>query len=52
MNYAHLPAYTAHQLNIIGCYDVNPTAMHDTAQRHQIGTTYTDIAALFCRPTD
>jgi predicted dehydrogenase len=50
MNYAHLPAYKAHQLNIIGCYDVNPTAMHETAQHHGIGTTYPDIAALLADP--
>jgi len=50
MNYAHLPAYRTHQLTIIGCYDVNPTAMHETAQRHQIGTTYPDIAALLADP--
>ena len=50
MNYAHLPAYRAHQLNIIGCYDVNPAAMHETAQRHAIATTYLDIAALLADP--
>lgn len=50
VNYAHVPAYRAHGLTIVGCYDINATAARDTAARHGIGTVYPDIATLLADP--
>ena len=46
VNYAHLPAYRQHALNVVGCYDINPAAAQQTAATHQIGTVYETLDEL------
>src|SRR5262245_4795744 len=46
VNYAHLPAYTAHGLNIIACHDQSSAAAHATAERHQIRQVYATLDEL------
>ena len=46
VNYAHLPAYKAHGLNILGCYDVNSEAAQSTARTHGIPTTFESLDDL------
>jgi predicted dehydrogenase len=46
VNYAHLPAYNAHSLRVLGCYDVNAEAAHKTANDHGIPTVYESLDAL------
>jgi len=50
VNYAHLPAYRQHALNVVGCYDINPEAAQQTAATHQIGTVYGSLAELLADP--
>src|SRR4029450_9013507 len=46
VNYAHLPAYTAHSLRVLGCYDVNAEAARKTAADHRIPIVYDSLDAL------
>jgi predicted dehydrogenase len=46
VNYAHLPAYKAHSLRVLACYDVNAEAAHKTAADHGIPTVYDTLDAL------
>ncbi len=46
VNYAHLPAYRAHGLRVIGCYDINREAAQSTAERHAIPRVYESLDAV------
>jgi len=46
VNYAHLPAYKAHSLRVLACYDVNAEAARKTAADHGIPTVYESLDAL------
>jgi predicted dehydrogenase len=46
VNYAHLPAYKAHNLRVLACYDVNPEAARKTAADHAIPQVYESLDAL------
>src|SRR5262245_53594895 len=46
VNYAHLPAYTAHNLRVLACYDLNAEAARKTAADHGIPTVYETLDAL------
>jgi predicted dehydrogenase len=46
VNYAHLPAYAAHGLRVLACYDVNAEAASKTAADHGIPTVYESLDAL------
>ncbi|HJZ47558.1 MAG TPA: Gfo/Idh/MocA family oxidoreductase [Roseiflexaceae bacterium] len=46
VNYAHLPAYAAHQLRVLGCYDLNAEAARKTAADHGIPIVYETLDAL------
>ncbi len=46
VNYGHLPAYTAHQLNVVACYDANPEAAQQTARAHGIPKVYPTLEEL------
>src|SRR5262249_40187213 len=46
VNYAHLPAYKAHSLRVLACYDVNAEAARKTAGDHGIPTVYDSLDAL------
>lgn len=50
VNYAHLPAYRAHGLTIVGCYDRDVTVAQHTATRHAIPHVYTSLADLLADP--
>jgi predicted dehydrogenase len=43
VNYAHLPAYTAHDLNIVGCFDLNPEVAQRTAADFDIPRVYESV---------
>lgn len=43
VNYAHLPAYKAHHLNVLACYDLRAEAAEKTAQEHGIPTVYAEL---------
>ena len=43
VNYAHLPAYTAHDLNIVGCFDLNPEVAQRTAANFNIPRVYESV---------
>ncbi|HMO57985.1 MAG TPA: Gfo/Idh/MocA family oxidoreductase, partial [Roseiflexaceae bacterium] len=43
VNYAHLPAYRANQLNILGCFDVDHDAARKTAAAHAIPRVYASL---------
>ncbi|MCL4507013.1 MAG: Gfo/Idh/MocA family oxidoreductase [Chloroflexi bacterium] len=45
-NYAHLPAYKAHHLNVMACYDIHIEAAHKTAQEHSVSTEYAELDQL------
>lgn len=49
-NYAHLPAYRAHDLNVVGCFDVNPETAKQTAAEHGIPRVYESLAELVSDP--
>jgi predicted dehydrogenase len=51
VNYAHLPAYRANHLNIVGCYDINPEAARKTAHDHNVPTVYDSLDALLADPS-
>lgn len=46
MNYAHLPAYAAHGLNLVGCFDVNREAAAKTAEDFGIPRVYDSLDEL------
>ena len=46
VTHATIPCYRAHNLNIIGCYDIDPQAAHKLAQRFGITKVYDDLGAL------
>ena len=46
MNYAHLPAYAAHGLNLVGCFDVNREAAEKTAEDFGIPRVYDSLDEL------
>lgn len=46
VNYAHLPAYAAHQLRVLACYDINPETARKTAADHGIATVYESLDEL------
>ena len=46
VNYAHLPAYAAHGLRVLACYDVNAETARKTAADHGIPTAYESLDAL------
>jgi predicted dehydrogenase len=43
VNYAHLPAYAAHDLNIMGCSDLNPEVAQRTAADFNIPRVYESV---------
>lgn len=47
VNYAHLPAYRAHGLRGISCYDINHEAAQSTAERYAIPRVYESLDAVF-----
>lgn len=46
VNYAHLPAYNAHKLRVLACYDRNAEAARTTAAAHGIPTVYESLDDL------
>lgn len=50
VNYAHLPAYHAHNLNVVACYDANPETARKTAQTHHIPHVYETLDELLNDP--
>jgi predicted dehydrogenase len=50
VNYAHLPAYMANGLRVLGCYDRNLDAAQATAQAHGIAQVYPSLDALLADP--
>jgi predicted dehydrogenase len=50
VNYAHLPAYRAHRLNVLACYDINREAAERTAREHGITRVYGELAELLADP--
>ncbi|MBC8076677.1 MAG: Gfo/Idh/MocA family oxidoreductase, partial [Chloroflexales bacterium] len=46
VNYAHLPAYKAHGLRVLACYDASADAARKTAADHAIPTVYESLDAL------
>jgi len=46
VNYAHMPAYKAHGLRVLACYDVNAEAARKTAAAHGIPTVYDTLDEL------
>lgn len=43
VNYAHLPSYTTHGLNIVGCFDLNPEVAQRTATDFNIPRVYESV---------
>lgn len=50
VNYAHLPAYAAHKLNVVACHDVSAEAAQKTAAAHGIGRVHESLGALLADP--
>lgn len=50
VNYAHLPAYTAHRLNVLACYDIDQEAARRTAAAHNIPRVYSTLDELLGDP--
>ena len=46
VNYAALPTYRQHKLNIVGCYDMRREAAERTAREFNIPKIYSDLNAL------
>jgi predicted dehydrogenase len=46
VTHATLPCYREHNLNIVGCYDIDPKAANKLAQRFDIPKTYDDLESL------
>jgi predicted dehydrogenase len=51
VNYAHLPAYRANNLNVVACFDVNREAAEQTAREHNIPKVAASLAELLADPT-
>lgn len=51
VNYGHLPAYKAHGLSVVGCFDTNPEAARRTAEAHGIPRVYAALDELLSDPT-
>ena len=51
VNYGHLPAYKAHHLNILACYDIHQEAAQKTAQDHGIPKVYASMDELLADET-
>ena len=51
VNYAHLPAYRAHGLNVRACHDANQQVAERTAAAHDIPVVAADIDALLADET-
>jgi predicted dehydrogenase len=50
VNYAHLPAYTAHHLNVVACHDRNPDAAKATSDAFGIGVIHDSVDAMLADP--
>ena len=50
VNYAHLPAYRQHGLNVVACYDKNQDAAASTAQTHGIPTVAASLDEILNDP--
>lgn len=46
VNYAHLPAYTTHRLNVLGCFDADHDAAQTTAAGHGLPRVYGSLGEL------
>jgi predicted dehydrogenase len=46
MDYAHLPAYRAHKLNVVACFDLDLATAHRLAEKHDIPTVYKSLDDL------
>src|SRR5581483_1469578 len=50
VNYAHLIAYKDNHLNVVACYDIDPTVARKTAEQHGIPTVYDNLHQLLADP--
>jgi len=50
VNYAALPTYRKHNLNVVGCYDVRYEAAEKTAREFDIPRAYRDLDELLANP--
>ena len=50
VNYAHLPAYRAHRLNVVACFDADRAAAEKTAAEHAIPRIAASLAELLALP--
>ena len=50
MNDASLPAYTAHKLNVVGCYDLDRKTAESTARKFDIPMVYDNLSDLLSDP--
>lgn len=50
IDYAHLPAYRTHGLNIRACYDLDPATARRLAEKHGIGKVYESLDDLLANP--
>lgn len=50
IDYAHLPAYRAHGLNIQACYDLDPATAKRLAEKHGIARTFEALDDLLADP--
>ena len=50
MNDASLPAYTAHKLNVVGCYDLDRKTAESTARKFDIPMVYDNLGDLLLDP--
>ncbi len=51
VNYAHLPAYKAHGLRVLACYDKNREAADKTALEHGVPTVADSVESLLADPS-
>jgi predicted dehydrogenase len=50
VNYAALPTYVEHKLNVVGCYDLNRETAEETAQAFKIPKVYSTVDELVADP--
>jgi len=50
VNYAHLPAYRKHNLNVVGCYDIRRENAEKAAQTYYIPRVYASLEELLADP--
>jgi len=50
VNYATLPTYKKHGLNVVGCFDINRATAERTAQEFDIPRVYSDLDELCADP--